>query len=270
MNHKLAVKGIIRRGDGKILVVKRSPNDDHKPGVWETVGGGVEEGDSPQDALKREIMEEVGLEVEISEPFNVFNFVKDNGDKKVGITFLCDYISGEIKLSEEHSDWQWIDPFDFKKFDSIQSLHNEISSYANKFSGQHERFIVSQKGILIRDKKCLIVELNKRPNVWDLPGGRIDNNENSKESFCREIKEELGVNDFKILDMIDYEAWRVHTGLAVCGVINLIETKEEIKLSHEHTSLKWIKEDEIDQHKFIWPAMRRMIKNGFRRKKCKK
>jgi len=38
-------------------------------------------------------------------------------------------------------------------------------------------------------------------------------------------------------------------------VANLIETEEEIKLSDEHTSLKWIKEDEI--------------KNGFRRYKCK-
>jgi len=41
MMHKLTVKGIIRRGDGKILIVKRSANDDHKPELWETVGGGV-------------------------------------------------------------------------------------------------------------------------------------------------------------------------------------------------------------------------------------
>lgn len=138
MKHKLTVKGIIRRGDGKILIVKRSADDDHRPGIWETVGGGVEAGVSPQVALKREIREEVGLEVKVGEPFNVFNFIKDNGDKKIGITFLCDYLSGEIKLSEEHSDWQWIDPFDFKKFDSIQSLYNEISSYANKFSGEYK------------------------------------------------------------------------------------------------------------------------------------
>ncbi len=138
MKYKLAVKGIIRRGDGKILIVKRSADDDHKPGVWETVGGGVEEGVSPQASLKREIKEEVGLEVEIGESFNVFNFVKDNGDKKIGITFLCDYLSGEVKLSEEHCDFQWINPFDFKKFDSVQSLYKEISSYANKFSGWHK------------------------------------------------------------------------------------------------------------------------------------
>ncbi|KKQ61453.1 MAG: NUDIX hydrolase [Parcubacteria group bacterium GW2011_GWE2_38_18] len=188
MTHKLAVKGIIRRDDGKILIVKRSENDDHLPGVWETVGGAVEEGAIPEEALIREIMEEVGLNVEVGEPFNVFNFIKDNGEKKIGITFLCNHLSGEVILSDEHSDFQWIDPFDFKQFDSVTSLYNEISSYANKFSGEHEKFVVSQKGILIRDKKCLIVEVKKRPNVWDLPGGRINNNEGSQQSFFREIE----------------------------------------------------------------------------------
>ena len=269
MKHRLTVKGIIRRGDGKILIVKRSASDDHKPGMWETVGGGVEEGITPQEALKREIVEEVGLEVEIGEPFHIFNFTKDNGEEKVGITFLCDYLSGEVKLSEEHSDFKWINPFDFTKFDSIQSLYNEISSYANKFTGEHERFIISQKGILIRDNKCLIAEANNCPGIWDLPGGRINNNENSEESFRREIKEETGINNLIILDVVDYEAWYTHTGFAVCGVARLIETEEEIKLSREHTSLKWIKEDEIDQYKFVWPAINRMIKNGFRLKKRK-
>ncbi|MDO8593006.1 MAG: NUDIX domain-containing protein [bacterium] len=268
MKHKLAAKGIIRRGDGKILIVKRSAEDDHQPGMWETAGGAVEKGASPQAALTREIREETGLEVEVGEPFNVFTFAKANGDKKIGITFICDYLSGEVKLSEEHSDWRWIDPFDFKKFDSIQPLYNEISGYANKFSGEHERFVISQKGIFIRDKKCLILEVDKKPDVWDLPGGRINNNENGQESFRREIKEELGVDNFEVSGVIDYEAWHTRAGFAVCGAVNLIEIEGEIKISNEHTKLKWINEGEIDQHEFVWPAMSRMIKNGFRRAKA--
>ena len=38
MRYHLVVKGIIRKSDRKILVLKRSNKDDHKPGVWETVG----------------------------------------------------------------------------------------------------------------------------------------------------------------------------------------------------------------------------------------
>jgi len=86
MNYKLAVKGIIRCYDGKILIVKRSDSDDHKPGIWEAVGGGMNGETSPQEALLREIHEEVGLEVKVSEPFNVFSFVKDNGEMKIGIS----------------------------------------------------------------------------------------------------------------------------------------------------------------------------------------
>lgn len=132
----VAVKGIIRRGDGKILIVKRSRDDDHAPGLWETVGGGMDENVSPQENLKREIREEVGLEVVVKEPFNVFSFTKDTGEFKIGITFVCDFVSGDVKLSHEHTEFEWIDPADFKKYKSVPSLCNEILAYAKKFGGR--------------------------------------------------------------------------------------------------------------------------------------
>ena len=132
MQFNLAVKGIIRKGD-EILVLKRSSKDDHEPSVWETVGGGIDEQMSPQDALKREIREEANLEVEVGEPFNVFTFTKDNGEFKIGITFVCDYVSGEVELSDEHSEYKWIRPEEFKQLESIESLHREIEKYAKKY-----------------------------------------------------------------------------------------------------------------------------------------
>jgi 8-oxo-dGTP diphosphatase len=132
MKFGVAVKGIIRR-DGKILVVKRADHDDHKPGVWETVGGGVDESETPQNALVREIMEESGLKVSVKEPFNVFTFTKDTGEVKIGITFLCDYTDGEVVLSEEHSDYIWINPSEFADMESVPSLHEEINNYCKKY-----------------------------------------------------------------------------------------------------------------------------------------
>jgi 8-oxo-dGTP diphosphatase len=132
MQFNLAVKGIIRKGD-EILVLKRSDRDEHKPGAWETVGGGIDEQMSPQEALKKEIQEETDLEVAISEPFNVFTFTKDSGEFKVGITFICDYISGKVELSDEHSEYKWIKPEEFKQLDSILSLYDEIERYAQKY-----------------------------------------------------------------------------------------------------------------------------------------
>jgi mutator protein MutT len=132
MKFGVAVKGLIRK-DGKILVVKRASHDDHKPGMWETVGGGVDEGEIPQKALEREIMEEAGIKVSIKEPFNVFSFTKDNGESKIGITFLCDYESGDVVLSDEHTEYRWIESVEFSSMESVPSLHNEINDYIKKY-----------------------------------------------------------------------------------------------------------------------------------------
>ncbi len=130
MQYSLAVKGIIRRDDGKILVLKRSDKDDHKPGVWETVGGGMDAEETPQEALRREILEETGLSVAVGSPFNVFSFKKDTGEFKVGITFLCEYLGGDVTLSDEHSEYRWINPDEFVEMESVSSLHEEIARYA--------------------------------------------------------------------------------------------------------------------------------------------
>lgn len=86
--------------------------------------------ESPQKALLREISEETGLVVSVSRPFNVFTFKKDTGEFKVGITFLCEYVSGEVTLSNEHSEYRWIEPKEFAQLESVPSLHEEIARYA--------------------------------------------------------------------------------------------------------------------------------------------
>jgi 8-oxo-dGTP diphosphatase len=131
MHYLLAVKGIIRDSEGRILVLKRSGLDDHKPGVWETVGGGMDQAETPQVALAREVAEETGLQVTVGRPFNVFSFKKDTGEFKIGITFLCDLVAGTVALSDEHTDFRWIEPIEFASLESVPSLHAEIASYAN-------------------------------------------------------------------------------------------------------------------------------------------
>ena len=263
MHYKLSVKGIIKRGDGKILIIRRGRDDNHKPGIWETVGGGMDGEYSPQEALKREVREEVGLEVKVLEPFNVFSFIKDDGEMKIGITFLCEYVSGEVILSDEHSEFAWIKALDFKNYESVPSLHSEMLGYANKYNDEHEKFAVSQKAILIRDNKCLIAEASNWPGVWDLPGGRVNVGENKEEAFRREIKEELGLEKFHILSTVHYDVWHNSIGYAICGVANLIEADEDIVISDEHTNHLWITEEEVDKYKFLWPSMGEMIKKGF-------
>ena len=106
MGPRLAVKSFIVDG-GKLLIVKRSPDEDHAPGAWGLPGGGLEPGESPFDGLKREIMEETGLEIEIKNPIRVHHFKRDNGQIVTMVTFLCKPLTTAVALNHEHVDYSW-------------------------------------------------------------------------------------------------------------------------------------------------------------------
>ncbi|MEZ4358726.1 MAG: 8-oxo-dGTP diphosphatase MutT [Kofleriaceae bacterium] len=61
---KLVVAGLVRDGRGQILVTQRRA-DQSLPNQWEFPGGKVEPGESPVAALQRELLEEVGVRVEV-------------------------------------------------------------------------------------------------------------------------------------------------------------------------------------------------------------
>ena len=83
----VAVAYIIVR-DGSVLVLRRSPLKDHAPGEWETGSGRVEYGEAPEDAVRREVREETGLQVEIVAPVDTFHFYRGvDREETVGITF---------------------------------------------------------------------------------------------------------------------------------------------------------------------------------------
>ncbi len=139
MNCKIAVKGIIRNSDNKILLARRSEEDSFWAGYWETIGGGMKENENPQTALHREIKEETNLSVKVREPFNIFTFKNEKDEFKVGITFICDYENGEVRLSEEHIDHKWIAPLEIKKYKTSEGLLKEILAYANKYSENYKK-----------------------------------------------------------------------------------------------------------------------------------
>lgn len=103
-----------------------------------------------------------------------------------------------------------------------------------------------------------------------LPGGRADVGETGGVAFKREIKEELGLDDFDILGVVDYDIWyTADENDAVCAIANLvrINNDDQIVLSHEHSEFKWITLDKIDDYDLRWPKTKRMILNAFRYKK---
>lgn len=102
----IAVKAIIKK-DGKYLVLFKSENEDINPNEIDIPGGRIEFGENAEDCLIREIQEEVNLGIEIEKPSKVWHIMKDDLHL-VGITFLANYLSGEIKLSGEHNKYKWL------------------------------------------------------------------------------------------------------------------------------------------------------------------
>lgn len=103
-----AAKAFVVNGD-KVLLLKRRPNDVHKPGEWDIPGGRLDPGENPFDGLHRETLEETGCEIEIMMPIDIHFFTRQDGQQIQLTIFICKFVSGDITLSEEHTEYKWID-----------------------------------------------------------------------------------------------------------------------------------------------------------------
>jgi 8-oxo-dGTP pyrophosphatase MutT (NUDIX family) len=96
--------------DGRLLLVK-----DKDIGLWQTVGGGLDPDEAPEDAAKREALEEVNVEVELTGLRGVvggkgFRIIYPNKDEVAYVAIVYDarIKSGEVKPdNEEASDAKW-------------------------------------------------------------------------------------------------------------------------------------------------------------------
>lgn len=99
----------------KILISMR-PSHVHLGNYWEFPGGKVEENESHHAALKREIKEEVGLEIDIETCLRSISHVYESEEKKLGLHFfLCKRKGGE-PVAKEVKAVQWVSPNDLKLF----------------------------------------------------------------------------------------------------------------------------------------------------------
>lgn len=105
---RIAVKSFII-DNNRLLLIKRRDDDIHFPGAWEIPGGRLELGEDPFEGLKRETKEETGLDIDILNPLKIDHFTRQDSQKITMIIFLCKPLSNSIKLSQEHTEYVWID-----------------------------------------------------------------------------------------------------------------------------------------------------------------
>ena len=102
----------------KLLITQRGSDSDH-PFLWEFPGGKIEEGESPENCIYREIKEELDTEIVILENMQAVQF--DYGFKRIElIPFLCTSEKFQIKLTE-HRQYKWIQLHEIEKTDFLEA-----------------------------------------------------------------------------------------------------------------------------------------------------
>lgn len=116
-----AVSAVIRDDDGRILLA-RSQGDDQ----WALIGGGMEPGEEPIDAIAREILEELGVNATVERIIGAYGgeamfITYPNGDRCAYVTtaYECRLAPGELILEQEElRDAAWFTPADIAALDT--------------------------------------------------------------------------------------------------------------------------------------------------------
>ena len=106
--YHLTVLGVVVRPDGKFLITQRVMTKAWAPGWWEVSGGAAQAGEDSQDAVKREILEETGLDVTGCEGGYLFTYHRENAGKGDNYfvdvyRFIKDFDEKEVKPQEEET-----------------------------------------------------------------------------------------------------------------------------------------------------------------------
>lgn len=131
--------------EGKLLLIKKSENAPVEPNKWEVPGGRIKFGESVEDHIKREVKEEVGIDIEVGEPFDIWTFFYEttqNTDKiqVVAVARFCKPKSLNINFLDHDetdyiSEYCWVPVQEVMKYDLIPNMIPTINKCIELYGG---------------------------------------------------------------------------------------------------------------------------------------
>ncbi len=121
---KIIVCAAIANKENKILLARRKAGK-ILGGLWEFPGGKLEHGEELEAALKRELREELSIDVAITELALIKPYRYDHGAVLI-LFYLADFRGGEIKLVD-HDDVRWLDVNEITKFKLLPANEEMIA-----------------------------------------------------------------------------------------------------------------------------------------------
>lgn len=134
----IAVRAVIMK-DVKVLLIRESAayeGGSHK-GKYDFPGGKIKVGEHFEDAIQRECLEEIGIEVRIGKPFHIDEWrptIKGEQVQIIGMFFLCQLMDDayEIKLGGDHDGPVWVGLEEAKELPLIKENLNAIEALLAK------------------------------------------------------------------------------------------------------------------------------------------
>ena len=140
--HRIATTTLVYKPDSAYLITKRAMHKKVMPGKWTIPGGGLSMDDyintpsstegakqwygALERSLRREIKEEVNLEIGKPELLVDLTFIRPDGIPVLVLSYFASYISGEVKLDEDATEFAWVTLDEARKYDLIDGIWDEI------------------------------------------------------------------------------------------------------------------------------------------------
>lgn len=162
--HFVVATGIVEK-DGKFLIAKRAPHEKAFPNRWTVPGGklvlseyehlprGYHGRDTTGDpqwynvvewVLRKEIREEVGLEIEKPQYLTDLVFVRPDGYPVVTLSYWAKHKSGEVALCKDLTEYAWVTAEEAKHYDLIEGIAEEIEEVAKLLKSYDAAQVKSQ------------------------------------------------------------------------------------------------------------------------------
>lgn len=184
--------------EGRLLILQNAEFKE-EAGRWGVPAGKVEPGESPEEAVRRELFEETGISIEssavvslgvlyIRKPYvrYVYHLFQITLDQKQ-----------EVRLSREHADARWASSKELKSLPLMDGAFEALSKY---------RIALAQKKItasvnvylILKQKGQVLLALRQNTGYldehWGFPAGHVEKSEAATAGMVREAKEELGID----------------------------------------------------------------------------
>lgn len=147
--HYLVVTGVVVK-DGKYLITRRASTEKAFPNQWTVPGGKLEMSDYTkrskdtsahwynifENLLKREVMEEVGLEIKNIGYLTSLAYLRSDNIPTIIISLYADHSSGKVKLCSALTEFAWVTLKEAKNYDLIEGIYEELEMLDKRLKGE--------------------------------------------------------------------------------------------------------------------------------------